>query len=121
MNRYKEIPIDDNRGAEQFEGAKCLKIYTMGYVNTGGDYFFTTKSFDIDGTKIRIKKLDEIGFDVYHYKQCRKLEKVKPREFAVRDDLSSIMEIRDGAVSRPSIISPGGRGGFLHLREVLDD
>jgi hypothetical protein len=105
--KFKELPAFETN---EFKVGDRVKVYTengilLGIVssdrNKGYHYVFILK----DGTE------EEVEF---HFKQCRNLEPVKPREFLIKrcdgEDDDMIFEY-------DSLI----REGFIWVREVLED
>ena len=100
--KIKEFPINDLEGSSQFKEGDNIITYTENYrqrVETIGsveeDHIVT-----LDGGHI-------------HYKCCRKIEYIKPREFW-------LCQGSDGS-DNISHTKPDNHEIWIHVREVLDE
>lgn len=74
MIKYKEIPIDDNAGPEQFKVGDRVRVY-FGTLSHADSFVI---GMELPGVSSDALMIAEAG--QAHWKQCRKLEDVKPRE-----------------------------------------
>jgi len=102
--KYKEIPIDDLRGAEQFEIDKPIVVYKQGEI-------LYLCCHGIEGHYL------VCGYNKHHYKACRKREKVEPREFWIKDTLANAQELR--ILMYPE--KPLDTSGWICVREMVRD
>jgi len=106
-NKWKEAPIDDLKGAEQFKVGDNIYVYDFEFVHESR---YTILKFD------RVKNIfvDESETSV-HWKQCRKLIKIESREWELAVDMQGTAYFaQESDKSRPD-------REVIKVREVLDD
>lgn len=113
---YKEIPIDDSKGVKQFEAGDFVMVYNNGSL-TG-----TICTIDYQLEYLEVKHKDDI--ECFNWRQCRKLEEVKPREFWISftesdtvSDTGKLVPCFEGVIRTHK---PGYPNDFLHVREVIE-
>jgi len=75
--KYKEQPIDDSKGPEQFGGCMGVRVYEVTTAYACPHDVTSAIPFKIKGDYVL---LTDSGNYKVHWKQCRKLVEVKPRE-----------------------------------------
>ena len=101
MPKIKEIPIDDTLGASQFKEGDSIITYTENYrqrIETVGS-IEEEHIVTLDGGHI-------------HYKCCRKIEYIEPREFWVNFKKCIVAQYDTDSKSED---------GWIHVREVIDE
>ena len=101
--KYRELPIDDSKGVEQFKAGDIIKAFTK-------DDWYIFKAYRVLNTRV-YKDI----FDSYHWKQCRKLEKVKPREFWICTNSNCHQ-----TWSKDTVCAICKTETVIHVREVID-
>ena len=109
--KYRELPIDDSKGVDQFKVGDRVNVYLQCHTHP-----FRSEVTDVNSDfLLRVKGHD----NALNWKQCRKLEEVKPREWWVnRNDLGLFNE------SAAIVYEPNANMDpkyWIKVREVLED
>lgn len=109
--KYKELPAFETN---EFKVGDLVKVYV-------GTDIFQTRVLEIRRDHfVIIEDSEDRGYDIAHFKQCRKLEEIKPREF-------NVIVTEDGEIiTAPSHALPNFTFNnkpvtYIKVREVLDD
>lgn len=121
MTKYREIPIDDSKGIKQFQEGEIVRYFGW-YDPNGGRVEYTR---DVKITKIsdQLLYLEKSPYTA-HWRACRKLEEVKPREFYVHEsDLNQEREdkLEAGALWYGTWDASDLEGKFIKVREVIGE
>jgi len=117
--KYKELP--ECKNVDEFAIGDMVNIYD------DGNHLKDMAVNSIDGNVLLVS-LPLGGFNsrTYqcHFKQCRKLEPIKAREFWVNcyeDDSGHIMHVIHNSLKAAKNIGSNHKVECIHIREVLDE
>lgn len=119
MIKYKEIPIDDSKGVEQFKVGDMVRIYSR-------------PGWPIERVKEIRDKIVLAGSIWRDWRCLRKLEEFKPKDFWIKAigkdcDGNSLNIINDvnrwvtTTVQTVSLSENTRKSEYVHVREVTDD
>lgn len=114
MSEFKEVPIDDSNGVEQFKAGDTFRTWSGGVT-----YNLLIREIR-DENIVAFLKMNNNVME-FNYKTCRKLVKREPRECWMNPDAMDAIQNQDGYSTIIARVPDPYLPVWIKVREVLED